>query len=75
GGVASLYSLSSIVGPPLMTQLLGFFSSPRAPVQLPGAAFLASAALTAACILLFVRTLRSQPSPAGWPAAASTRGD
>ncbi|MGH7673845.1 MAG: TCR/Tet family MFS transporter, partial [Gemmatimonadales bacterium] len=77
GGVASLYSLSSIVGPPLMTQLLGYFSSPRAPVQLPGAAFLASAALTTACILLFVRTLRSRPAPAGRPAAAtaSTRGD
>jgi MFS transporter, DHA1 family, tetracycline resistance protein len=45
GAVASLYSLSSIVGPPLMTQLFGRFSAPDAPLHLPGAAFFASATL------------------------------
>jgi DHA1 family tetracycline resistance protein-like MFS transporter len=45
GAVACLYSMSSIVGPPLMTQLFGRFSAPGAPLRLPGAAFFASTLL------------------------------
>ena len=45
GAVASLYSLSSIVGPPLMTQLFGRFSAPDAPLRVPGAAFFAATLL------------------------------
>lgn len=59
GAVASLYSLSAIIGPPLMTQVFGYFSSrARAPIYLPGAAFLTAAALTLVCALLFVHALR-----------------
>jgi DHA1 family tetracycline resistance protein-like MFS transporter len=53
GAVASLYSLSSIIGPPLMTQLFSRFSAPDAPVHFPGAAFLAAAILTAGCLALY----------------------
>ncbi|HEU4995368.1 MAG TPA: TCR/Tet family MFS transporter [Gemmatimonadaceae bacterium] len=53
GAVASLYSLSSIVGPPLMTQLFGRFTGPQAPIVLPGAAFMASAVLAAAALALY----------------------
>ncbi|MBV9344478.1 MAG: TCR/Tet family MFS transporter [Gammaproteobacteria bacterium] len=63
GAVASLYSLSAIVGPPLMTQIFGYFSSERAPVYLPGAAFLAAAALTLVCAALFVSAQRRAPQP------------
>jgi DHA1 family tetracycline resistance protein-like MFS transporter len=59
GAVACLYSLSAIVGPPLMTQIFGYFSGPRAIVHFPGAAFLTAALLTAACAVLFIRALRS----------------
>jgi len=59
GAVASLFSLSAIVGPPAMTGLFGYFSSPNAPVHLPGAAFLASAALTAAAICVYVYATRA----------------
>jgi DHA1 family tetracycline resistance protein-like MFS transporter len=59
GAVACLYSLSAIVGPPLMTQVFGYFSGPRAIVHFPGAAFLTAAMLTAACAMLFMRALRS----------------
>ena len=38
GAVASLTSLSSIVGPALMTQALALFASPLAPVYLSGCA-------------------------------------
>jgi DHA1 family tetracycline resistance protein-like MFS transporter len=64
GAVACLYSLSSIVGPPLMTQVFSYFTARSAPVFFPGAAFLAAAALTIACALLFVRAVRTAPASA-----------
>jgi hypothetical protein len=36
-----------------MTQLFGRFSAPSAPVHLPGAAFVTSALLTAACFVAY----------------------
>lgn len=60
GGVASLYSLSSIIGPPLMTQLFGYFTSDTAPAHVPGAAFLCAAALTAGSLALFRRAVRAE---------------
>jgi MFS transporter, DHA1 family, tetracycline resistance protein len=70
GAVACLYSLSSIVGPPLMTQVFSYFTSPTAPVFFPGAAFLAAAALTIACALLFAKAARTAPAPAAAQIAA-----
>ena len=64
GAVACLYSLSAIVGPPLMTQVFGYFSSRAAPVYFPGAAFLTAAGLTAGCATLFMRALRLAPHSA-----------
>ena len=72
GAVASLYSLSAIIGPPLMTQIFSRFSDPAARDYFPGAAFLAAAALTIGCAWLFLRALRRTPQPhaAHDPAAA-----
>ena len=53
GAVASLYSLSSIVGPPLMTQLFGHFSAPDAPIHLPGAAFIAATLLAMSSLVIY----------------------
>ena len=72
GAVASLYSLSSIFGPPLMTQIFGYFSSAHAAVHFPGAAFLAAALLTVACGALYARALRLAPPAA--PASSLTPG-
>lgn len=58
GAVASLFSLSAIVGPPLMTWLFGRFTAPGAPVQVPGAAFFASAGLAAICWVTYRRATR-----------------
>ena len=55
GGLASLASVSAIVGPPLMTHLFGRFSAADAPVHFPGAAFACAALLTMAAVLLFLR--------------------
>jgi DHA1 family tetracycline resistance protein-like MFS transporter len=62
GAVASLYSLSTIVGPPLMTQLFGYFSADAAPLRLPGAAFVFAFALSAGSLALFQRAVRPAPS-------------
>jgi DHA1 family tetracycline resistance protein-like MFS transporter len=63
GAVASLYSLSSIVGPPLMSYLFGYFSSPAAPVHMPSAAFVAAAILTVLAIGVYAYATReSAPS-------------
>ena len=66
GAVASLFSLSSIIGPPLMTQLFGYFTGRSAPFELPGAAFILAAVLTLASLGLFLRVCRrvSQAVPA-----------
>ncbi len=55
GAVASLLSLSTIIGPPLMTQLFSYFTSAKAPLHVPGAAFLLAAVLTLVSLLLFRR--------------------
>ena len=59
GGVASLYSLTAIIGPLMMTQLFGYFTTTRAPVYFPGAAFAFAALLTVASIALFARATRA----------------
>ena len=58
GAIACLYSLSSIAGPPLMTQVFGYFSGPSAPVYFPGAAFLTASVLTLASAALLIHALR-----------------
>ena len=58
GAVASLFSLSTIIGPPLMTQLFGHFTGRSAPFELPGAAFILAALLTLASLMLFRRACR-----------------
>jgi MFS transporter, DHA1 family, tetracycline resistance protein len=64
GAVACLYSLSSIVGPPLMTQLFGRFAAPQARLHLPGAAFLAAAALATACLVIYWAATREPAAEA-----------
>jgi DHA1 family tetracycline resistance protein-like MFS transporter len=57
GALTSLVSATSIVGPPLMTQLFAFFTSSAAPVYFPGAPFLMGAVLTLISLLLAIRFL------------------
>lgn len=59
GGIASLYSLSAIIGPPIMTHLFGRFSSPASSVRLPGAAFLFAAMLAGASLAVLRAAIRS----------------
>ena len=58
GALTSLMSLTSIVGPPFMTNLFGFFTSGSAPVDFPGAPFLAGVIFALAALAWSVRGLR-----------------
>ncbi|HTJ53126.1 MAG TPA: TCR/Tet family MFS transporter [Cyclobacteriaceae bacterium] len=46
GALTSLISLTSVIGPPLMTNLFAYFTTSQAPVYFPGAPFLMGAVLT-----------------------------
>jgi len=59
GAVASIYSLSSIVGPPLLSHVFSRFAG-----IFPGAAFATAAALAAACFLTYWSTTRGVRAPA-----------
>lgn len=58
GALTGLVSLTSIIGPPLMTGLFAFFSSNSAPIHLPGAPFLLGAVLSLASLYLSWKVLR-----------------
>ncbi len=58
GVVSSIQSISAILGPLMATNLFAYFTSPGAPMHLPGAAFLAAALLVAIGAMLAVRNSR-----------------
>jgi MFS transporter, DHA1 family, tetracycline resistance protein len=57
GALTSLMSLTSIVGPLLMTQLFGYFTGANAPIYLPGAPMLMGGLLTLISLFLAWRSL------------------
>jgi DHA1 family tetracycline resistance protein-like MFS transporter len=72
GAVASLFSLSAIIGPPIMTHLFARFSAPESSVHVPGAAFLAASVLALGSLAIFWLSTRQ---PAAEPRAeAATEG-
>lgn len=52
GGLTSLISVTSIVGPPLMTGLFAYFTSTKAPFQFPGIPFIVGSILMTASALI-----------------------
>jgi len=58
GALSSLNSVTSIVGPLLMTKLFSTYTGLDASYYLPGAPFLAAALLTVASLILFVPLVR-----------------
>lgn len=63
GALTSLMSLTSIIGPPFMTNLFAYFTSNNAPFYFPGAAFFAGAILTIISTLLAMRSLQHYVQP------------
>jgi|APLak6261666879_1056058.scaffolds.fasta_scaffold02471_3 DHA1 family tetracycline resistance protein-like MFS transporter len=62
GGLSSVTSITSILGPPLATNLFGFFISDRAPVKVPGAAFFTGAVLLLLGLLSARATFKRLPA-------------
>ncbi len=61
GALTSLISLTSIIGPLLMTNLFSFFTGASAPVQFAGAPFLMGALLCLAAFFIVVLSFRKHP--------------
>jgi DHA1 family tetracycline resistance protein-like MFS transporter len=59
GALTSLMSATSIIGPPLMTNLFSYFTSPKAPVRFPGAPFAMAALLVLLSSVLAYRSLHA----------------
>jgi len=57
GALTSLVSLTSIIGPLLMTFLFSYFTAPESSIQFPGAPFLMGAFLSLLSMLLAMRSL------------------
>jgi DHA1 family tetracycline resistance protein-like MFS transporter len=64
GGLASLTSVTNVIGPLIGTNLFGYFNSSRAPVKIPGAAFFFGSFLLFNALLLTRATFRRIPAPA-----------
>jgi len=58
GALASLMSISAIVGPVLHSSCFAYFSSPGAFVDYPGAAFMLAAIMTTAALLICLKSLK-----------------
>lgn len=71
GSLGSLVSLAGIMAPALFAGSFGFFIGPRAPVHLPGVAFLIAGALLALAALAAWRTGRGAPVREDGPALAT----
>jgi len=63
GAVASMTSLTSIVGPPIWTGLFGYFVSPSAPIIIPGAAFYVSASIFFVALIVAIIWEAGTPQP------------
>lgn len=58
GGLTSVMSLTSIIGPVVMTSLFSFFTSPTAPFHFAGASFFLGSTLMALGLYFAYKTLR-----------------
>lgn len=63
GALTSLMSLTSIIGPLLMTSLFSYFTETNAPVYFPGAPFLMGALLTVGSVVVAMTALRHYHDP------------
>jgi len=60
GGLTSLMSITTVVGPLFMAWLFAFFTKPTAPLVFPGMPFLVGAVLTLAAVFEAYRVFRKQ---------------
>ena len=62
-GVASMaMGVGSLIAPFVLTGTMAYFTSPQAPVQFPGAAFLVSTGFALLALLMLLRVPTTDPS-------------
>jgi DHA1 family tetracycline resistance protein-like MFS transporter len=61
--MTGIMSLSSIIGPLVMTNLFAYYTRPGNHIHFPGAPFIASTVLTSLAILISARSLIKYHSP------------
>jgi MFS transporter, DHA1 family, tetracycline resistance protein len=59
GSLSSLTSLTGILGPLIATAAFGYFTSPKAPVQIPGIAFFLGSAFIVIALLIALRAFQN----------------
>ena len=64
GALTSLMSATSIIGPPLMTNLFYYFTQKKAPIHFPGAPFLLGSILMLASAVVAYNTLKHEKAAA-----------
>jgi len=64
GAVTSLMSLTGVVAPVFFTFLFGHFTSKNAPIQIPGASFIAGAVFITLAVFAAIRSFRKLPEVA-----------
>ena len=62
GGLASVTSITNVLGPLIATNLFGYFISDAAPVKVPGAAFFAGTILLLCALVAARRTFSRVPA-------------
>jgi DHA1 family tetracycline resistance protein-like MFS transporter len=65
GALTSMISLTSIIGPLVMTNLFAFFTKPKAPIHFSGAPFLLGSVLLMVSALVAYSVLKSEKSHVG----------
>ena len=63
GALTSLMSATSIIGPPIMTNLFAYFTAAGAPIRFPGAPFIAGAVLLLLSSFLAYRSMKKDHLP------------
>ncbi|MEI8279946.1 MAG: TCR/Tet family MFS transporter [Bacteroidota bacterium] len=64
GAMTSMMSVTTIIGPPMMTNLFAYYTGAQAPFNFPGAPFIAAAVLALASTLLAARSMKKHALPA-----------
>ena len=71
GALTSLMSATAIIGPLLMANVFAYFTGPKAPVYLPGAALLLGGMLSLVSAMLARRSLKRTTAPQAAPDVAA----
>ncbi len=74
GALASVMSLTGVVAPVAATSLFAYFTSPAAPVPLPGAPLFMAAALATVALWVCWRLFKRVPEPETMPAGGTGSG-